>query len=170
MRHIKRTWRTAVSENESVHWVQDEVYLSRLEGGRSVSRRTEIFDLETSNRIMLNYHKNVPSDYKLILGRFAELLKQSKESRIQMIKANLRNSNSFVGYIGNCASNQIEMLEIIAGFHGLKKEERKRTILDYRCGIFKLVKEEDNNGKDNCLPRPLYSLASEIRGLKKRFC
>lgn len=81
-RYLKRLWRSFIRKDGTTPWVQDEVYLPRIEGGREVCRKSEIFDLETSYQIMAKYERHVPPDFGMVLKRFEELKKEERRKRL----------------------------------------------------------------------------------------
>ncbi len=139
-RYVKRVWRSAVA-NDFIEWKQEKIYLSRREGTRNVNRVTEIFDLDTSYLIMAEYRKNVPPNFRDILNRFEELKNQNKKEYANRLRDGLKGRGMLCDYMDERVFSDNELLELLLSFKGKRKEERKRLILDYRNGSFKIVPE-----------------------------
>lgn len=154
-------------EDGTTSWVQDEVYLSRVEGGRVVHRKNEIFDLNTSYQILLNYRRCVPPDFKMVLKRLEELIKEEKDCRINGLKS--------MGGVGGLSDESLrgdeELLKFLLdlqedGLGDVNGESdepagksRKRIILNYNAGVFELVSEGEEEIKQEKWSRAMFHLA-----------
>jgi hypothetical protein len=150
-RHIKNTERTAMGEGGISSWGQDIVYLSRMEGGRTVHRKSVIFNLETAYLIARKFQKHTPPDYWMVLRRFEELIGQKKTAIIDKIKA----SNSFHGVIDDSIFEDKEYMEMIKALYMSESKPKKRTILDFSENTFKLVIEGKEEKKE-LWPRAMF--------------
>lgn len=143
MRHIRKVWRKI--EDDS--WRQDEVYLARLEGKRNVSRRTVVFDLGTSFKIIESYRKNLTGTYWDILERLSRLKDQDKKEKIALLKGIAEENGHSASYL----DDDIEALSLLADVD--EDKMRERIFLDCRGGIYKLVLEDKKESPSKLLFR-----------------
>lgn len=143
MRHVKKVRRQVKDDS----WRQDEVYLARLEGRRLVSRRSMVFDLSTSFKIIESYRKNLTGTYWDILERLSRLKDQDKKEKLSLLKGIAEKNGYSVAYL----DDDVEALSLLVDID--EDKLRERIFLDCRGGIYKLVLEDKRESPSKMLFR-----------------
>lgn len=134
------------------------MYLSRLEGKRIVSRRTAVFDLDTSYLIIANYRKAIMKNYWDILERLSQLKEQNRKEKIELLKEIAERKGRSTSYL----EDDVEVLSFLADADIDKM--RERLFLDCRRGVYKLVFEDKNERPD----KMFYRCAPDITAFLRR--
>ena len=133
------------------------MYLSRLEGKRIVSRRTTVFDLDTSYLIIASYRKTIMRNYWDILERLSQLKEQNQKEKVELLKEIAEEKGHSTMYLGD----DVMALSFLADVDIDKM--RERLFLDCRRGVYKLVFEDKNERSDKVFYRYAPDITTFLR-------
>ena len=144
---------------------RDELGLIRNEGGRKIKRKTEIYSLEASRRILCTYCNADFSDYSVVVDRFDELCEQERKTKIDYLVSRLKERGERIPTyidIDNMRGSDIELLEMLVETKGDSGPayRKSRLIVDFIDGELVQTFEKDIVASSNDIRRILFKAAS----------
>lgn len=162
--HVKKAF-VVLDLSKIAREYRDELGLIRNEGGRKVKRKTEIFSLEASCRILHTYCSADFLDYAVVVDRFDELCGQERNAKVNSLVSRLKESGkSIPAYmdIDNMRSSDIELLEILVETkdESVSAHKKRRLIVDLIDGELVQAFEEDIIASSNDVRRVVFKATS----------
>lgn len=146
---------------------RDEMSLLRDEGGRKVKRKTEIFSLKASCKIIHSFCSADFSDYLVVADRFDELCEQEKSAKVDYLVSRLSDVGKTIPdymNIDNMSHSDVEMLEILVGVENPDRatHKKRRLIVDLIDGeLVQTFEDEIVAGNSEDVRRIIFRATSE---------
>ena len=141
--------------------------LLRDEGGRKVKRKTEIFSLKASCKIIHSFCSADFSDYLVVADRFDELCEQEKSAKVDYLVSRLSDAGKTIPdymNIDNMSHSDVEMLEILVGVENPDRvtHKKRRLVVDLIDGeLVQTFEDEIVAGNSEDVRRIIFRATSE---------